>query len=355
MVPLAREVKYVSLEDFRGPFFLAGDIGGTNSNFGIFSLEYQEPVLLISLHYKSRDVLEFAVFMQEVIGYIESKYGITFEKGCIGAAGIIYPTRIWVKPTNLSFEINLSDVIHLTSFKKLLLINDFEAVALGVELLKPSDIVTVHKGHGYTRANKGFLGAGTGLGKSILSWGVESNRYLPIVSEGGHADACFYPPETELMNFLYAISHHNPVSWEDILSGAGIQKIYRFLGTLKKYPLTEATLEIERTDFNPDRISFYAQHDARSRDTFTLYIKLYARCAKNFALDALTLNGLYIAGGIAAKNISMFFDPLFRQEFIRCQKHNKKVQQIPIHIIANYNVSLYGAIVADRLHEQNLL
>ena len=355
MVPLEREVKYASLEDYKGPFFLAGDIGGTNSNFGIFSLEHQEPVLLISLHYKSKNILEFTVFMQEVVGYIESQYGITFEKGCIGAAGIIYPTRVWVKPTNLSFDINLSDVIQLTSFKRLLLINDFEAVALGIALLPSEDIVTVHKGHGYTRANKGFLGAGTGLGKSILSWSVESDRYLPIVSEGGHEDACFYPTEIQLMNFLSTFTSPNPVSWEDTLSGAGIQKIYSFLGTVKSYPVTEATLEIERTDLNPDRISFYAQHDERCKDTFTLYIKLYARCAKNFALDALTLDGLYIAGGIAAKNISMFFDPLFRQEFTNCKKHNKKVQQMPLYIIANYNVSLYGAIVANRLHEQNLL
>jgi glucokinase len=140
-----------------------------------------------------------------------------------------------------------------------------------------------------------------------------------------------------------------------LLSGSGIQRLYAFLGNFKRYPITQATKEIAEHDFNPDRISYYAQIDERCKDTFNLYIRFYARCAKNFMLEALALNGIYIAGGIAAKNISMFFDPLFRQEFVRCARHRKRLEEVPISIIANYNVNLYGSIEAMKLDKQGLL
>jgi glucokinase len=356
IVPLAEEVYYGTLRTYTGPFFLAGDIGGTNSNFGIFTESSDPAELLISLQYKSIHVTDFAVFLRQVVEYIKTRYGIVCERACIGAAGIIEPKRISVQPTNLSFNINLATILNRIPFKELVLINDFEAVALGVELLPEKDFVTVQPGVAHFHANKGFLGAGTGLGKSILTWHTESQRYLPVASEGGHADASFYTEEERaLMDFIQKNYGSCPLSWETVLSGAGIQKIYQFLGTLKQYPVTEATKEIEQHDFNPDRISYYAQIDERCKDTFNFYIRFYARCAKNFALESLALNGIYIAGGIAVKNITMFFDDRFKQEFTRCGRQSKHLAQVPLVIIANYNVSLYGALVAARLIKQGLL
>jgi glucokinase len=355
-VPLAREVKYVRSLSHAGPFFLAADIGGTNSNFGVFTLAYKKPLLLLSLHYKSKDISDFTALIQQVEKYCKHQYSFTFQKACIGAAGIIYPLRASVRPTNLSFTIDLNDIMAVTTLEELLLINDFEAVALGVELLSLEDLVVVQQGVERIHANKAFLGAGTGLGKCILTWHVESERYLPVASEGGHADASFYTDaEWNLAQFIYTTYSACPISWEDVLSGAGLQKIYRFLGTLQVYPETDISREIEAHDVHPDRISYYAELDARCKDTFDMYVRLYARCAKNFVLDALALNGIYIGGGIAAKNVSMFFDTIFRQEFVRCGKHARYLTQVPVYIIANYNVSLYGAVRAAYLREQELL
>jgi glucokinase len=236
-----------------------------------------------------------------------------------------------------------------TGLETLFLINDFEAVALGLELLPQKDIITINHGVRRKHANYGFIGAGTGLGKSVMVWHHFAGRYLPVPSEGGHADAAFYSDQECALNTFIKEGYACPVSWESILSGQGIKQIYRFLGTQKEYPRTEVSQEIEGADFNPDRISFYASKDERCRDTFILYATFYARCAKNFALEVLTLDGLYIAGGIAAKNISLFFDPLFMKEFVFCGKQSKRLGDIPVFLIADYNVSLYGAVVAYRL------
>ena len=74
-----------------------------------------------------------------------------------------------------------------------------------------------------------------------------------------------------------------------------------------------------------------------------MYARFYARCAKDFALNALAVGGVYIAGGIAAKNLPMFELPAFMKEFVNCGKQQALLQEIPVYVITDYNVSLYGA------------
>ena len=356
MATLTKEVMYIDRIEPNERYFLAADIGGTNSNFGIFSLDTEKPLLVASVHYKSADIVSFTQFFKEVVDSLFTKFTITFEACCIGAAGIVYPHRVFARPTNLSFEINTNELMKVSGIPLIFLINDFEAVALGYELINPQDIIPLNKGVSRPHANIGFIGAGTGFGKGCMVWHRDSRRYFPVSSEGGHADASVHTSfEFSLIEFISAENHNCPVSWENVLSGNGIKDIYRFLATQKQYPVTDSSREIEKNDFNPDRISFYAKHDERCKDTFTLFVRFYARCAKNFALDCLALNGMYIAGGIAAKNIGMFFEPFFMEEFVSCGKQSKQLASLPIFIIADYNVSLYGAYGAYTLREQGLL
>jgi glucokinase len=351
------EVMYVDHFEREYPFFLAGDIGGTNSNFGLFSLVPERPVLVLSLHYKSKEISDFTQFMKEVVDYLASQYDLTFDSACLGAAGIVFPHRVSARPTNLSLEINTNQIKKVTGLKDLFLINDFEAVALGIELLAPKSIVPLNQDAKYHKhANRAFIGAGTGLGKGMLLWHRDAKRYLPLASEGGHADAVFHSEkEFALGRFIHDTYVKCPVSWEMVLSGAGIQKIYHFLGTLNAYPETQYSREIAEKDFDPDRISFYADHDPKSKDTFDMYRTFYARACKNFVLEALALDGIYIAGGIAAKNRGLFFDPLFMEEFVKCGKQSKQLQEIPVLLITDYNVSLYGAVVAAQLRKKGEL
>ena len=347
-----REVMYVDHIDRTFPFFLSADIGGTNSNFGIFSLNPEKAVLVLSLHYKSKNIEDFTEFMKSIIDYIRDQFAISVKAVCLGAAGIVYPHRVSARPTNLSIEININLVSKVTGINDIILINDFEAVALGIDLLDPRSIVNINKDGVHRRhANSACIGAGTGLGKSILVWHRDENRYLPIPSEGGHADAVFTTQEEfELRQFIHDEYVKCPISWEMVLSGAGIQRIYRFLGTKNLYAETEVSHEIEKSGFNPDRISFFAEQDERCKDTFDLYCTFYARACKNFALESLSLNGIYIAGGIAAKNIRLFVEPLFLQEFKKCGKQRSYLEKIPVYLIIDYNVSLYGALAAYYLH-----
>lgn len=358
MLESLREVVYVDTLPQGGVFFLAGDIGGTNSNFGIIETTQKVPRLIVSLHVKSQLITDYAALIAEVCAAVHERYNITFYAACLGAAGVVSENRHYAKPTNLHVVLDTNGIAKAANIPEVILINDFEAVVLGIDLINPADIVIINKGTmARPHAHKACLGAGTGLGKSALLWNDHVERYLPISSEGGHGDAAAQAPhELALLDFIKKFRKHNcPVSWENVLSGYGIADIYQFLATQKEYPQTAITTEIAQTRFDPDRISRYAKEDAQCRDTFLHYARWYARCAKNFVLDVLALNGIYIAGGIAAKNVALFHEPIFMEEFMRCGKQGALLKKVPVYVIADYNVSLYGAYAFMELYKQGLI
>ena len=318
---------------------LASDIGGTNSNFGVFRHTNGQLELLLSLHVKSQEITDFTAVVQQLLAHLQNKYGITIKKSGFAAAGVVSEKRDYSKPTNANFAIDAQDILAKTDLQCTFLANDFEVIGYGLDKIKPSDLVLVNKGTPRRYANKVILGAGTGLGKCIMTWNKELNRHIPLASEGGHADFC--PQEQlELDLALYIRNNEKRVcniSWEDVLAGHGIQRLYRFFHDRTKHK--ESSLH---NGPHPDEIFASRQEDAFSWQTFELYSKLYARCAKNFALDALALGGVYIAGGIAAKNLQLFQESRFMTEFLNCGKQQALLQQVPIYVITDYNISLYG-------------
>ena len=86
-----------------------------------------------------------------------------------------------------------------------------------------------------------------------------------------------------------------------------------------------------------------------------MYARFYARCARSFVLDVLALNGIYIAGGIASKNIELFLNPIFLQEFMQCGRQEELLRDVPIFVVADYNVSLFGAAAFMSLYDQGII
>ncbi len=336
-----REKVYVDTVPRDIEAILGADIGGTNSNFGVFEFTNNKLILLFSIHVKSQEISDFTQLVKEVLECIKSRYDITIQHALFAAAGVVSPNRDRSKPTNLSFVIDAHSIKKATGLSCVYVVNDFEVIGYGLDLIDPKDLVKVHRGSERPFASKAILGAGTGLGKGIMFWSSRANRYIPVASEGGHADfAAQKLIELDLIQFIQKIEGFTcNVSWEDVLSGNGIQRIYQFF-----HARTNGARHAESEQVpHPDEIFKARNHDQHSWDTFELYTKLYARCAKNFVLDALALGGIYIAGGIASHNLPMFELPAFAHEFINCGKLEDLLKNVPVYVITDYNVSLYGA------------
>jgi glucokinase len=338
-------------------YILGIDIGGTNTNLGIAGVKNSKPILLFSHNYKSKKIDSLYPAINNTLTYAKNNYKIKVDYTCIAAAGIISLSNDFVKLTNAEWNVSSKEIIEKTSLKSLFIINDFQAIGYGLNLLdlnNNKDIFRIRKVNDEIKnlkTTKAIIGAGTGLGKSILTYDKHFDAYIPIPSEGGHSD---FPAqnklEMQLVEFVKKLRGISmPLSYEELLSGRGIEGIYLFLRDKKDIKETQYTKEIDDTYDKTPLISKYKKLDKTCKETFRLFTRFYARCAKNFVLDTLSRGGLYIAGGIAAKNKEIFSTKEFINEFENAYNRTELLKEIPINVIINYDVSLYGACYAAML------
>ncbi|KYK20056.1 hypothetical protein AYK24_10285 [Thermoplasmatales archaeon SG8-52-4] len=338
-------------------YIIGADIGGTYTSIGVAGIKNSKPYLLFSLEYKSQELDSIIPAFLETLSYANENYNIKIDSACLGVAGVVDPNKDIIQLTNVKWDINKSKLISSTGLKNIEIINDFQAVGYGLNLLDLSNenhILKIkdEKNKNILSTTKALIGAGTGLGKSILIYDKNSKIYLPIPSEGGHED---FPAQDEFeMQLLDFIKKSNgisqPITYEELLSGRGIYNIYLFIKNSQELKTTKYADEIEKSKDKASLISKYRLLDETCKETFRLFTRYYARCAKNFVLDTMALGGLYIAGGIALKNKEIFQSKEFLNEFENAYRRVDIVKKIPIYIILENNVGLYGACLAAVHH-----
>jgi len=343
----------INKDDFSS-FVLGVDIGGTNTSLGVAGIKNTKMTLLFSLSFKSQHITSLIPALQETLEFANKNFGIKVEAACIGAAGVVSASGDYVELTNVEWNVSTKEILEKTSLDSVFIINDFLAVGYGINLLdhkNKDDVFTVRLGknqYDKSAATKVVLGAGTGLGKSILVYDEHLGFYIPIPSEGGHGD---FPAqndfEMELLGFIKKLRGiSQSVTYEELLSGRGIECIYLFLREKGEYPSTDYTQEIDEAIDKTPLISKYKTLDETCKETFRLFTRFYGRCAKNFVLDTLAYGGLYIGGGVASKNLDIFSTNDFIEEFENAYRRSDFLKEVPIYVVMNYDVSLYGACFA---------
>ena len=327
-----------------GSFILGTDIGGTNTNLGIFGIKNNLSTLLILFNFRTKTLKNLHSAVDEALNQIQINYKIKITKACFAVAGVLSPKKDYVTTQNLPWDISKKELLGKTQLKKILFINDFEAIGYGINMLAKSDILTIKKAKKIPKAPIVVIGAGTGLGKTILIYNENYRSYIPLPSEAGHSDfSAQNQEELELINFIKKYKKiKQSISYEEVLSGQGLSNIYLFLRKSKKSPTTKYTREINKNNYSPELISKYKKIDKTCKETLNIFKIIYAKFAKNFAIDILAYGGVYIAGGIAPKN-----KDIFDKEFIKAFENNYKLKyvlkKIPIYLVLNYNVGLLGS------------
>jgi glucokinase len=309
---------------------IAGDVGGTKTLLQLVEIADGGSVVRLEHRFDSGGYKTFDDLLGEFFGMAEGRV----DAACFAVAGPVFDDRAEV--TNLGWVIETGELSARFGIARVSLINDFFAVALGVPLLHADDLVSLHPGDRQRGAPIAILGAGTGLGQAIVTfagseWGV-------IPSEGGHAD--FAPQDEEQARlFLFLHEKHGHVSWERLLSGMGLVNIFTFLGGT--------------TDSAADVAQLAAGGDPRAVRTFEIFVDIYGAEAGNMALRVLSRGGVFLAGGIAAKNLSFFTDGRFVAAFLRKGRFRDMLTAMPIDLIVNEKVGLIGAAeMARRVSSQ---
>lgn len=247
------------------------------------------------------------------------------DAACIAVAGPVWDGRAEI--TNLHWSMDETALSRAFDIPRVKLINDFHAVALGVPLLGDADLVSLHKGQRDRDQPMAVLGAGTGLGEALIVNG------RVVTTEGGHQD--FAPQDEEQARlFLYLHERYGHVSWERVVSGMGLVNIFTFLGGEELDAAEIAGLADEGDD--------------RANRAFAIFVDAYGAEAGNMGLRVLARGGVFLAGGIAAKNVDRFTDGRFARAFLRKGRFRELMEAIPVDLIVNEEVGLTGAAESAR-------
>lgn len=303
---------------------LAADIGGTSSRFGHFSLSSGSAVLEKATWIETKSVSSFKQLLD-----VLAAQGFTLapEAADIVSIAIAGPIEngAFCKPTQVDWDLDLRQAQKDFGIGRFALINDFLAQAYASVSPIGQSAKQILSGTPDPDGAIAVIGAGTGLGKAFLISDLRGGR-LAGPSEGGHSTfSAESADEFKFMQFVKETDNLPYVTWEDIISGRGLNRIHRFL---------------TGEDLRPEEV---AQKFAESPETAAWSARLYGRAARNFALEVLATGGVFVAGGIAAKNPILVEHPEFERSFRSSRRHERLLSKIPVMLNANQESGLWGA------------
>lgn len=325
----------------RGKYFLAGDIGGTKTLLGIFSVQGGAITFAEKKKFPSRDFLSLTDIIDAFLSEVDLDVGR--ETTCFGIAG---PCEGGVCRTrNLPWVVDREKIRDRFGFAGVSLINDFEAIVHGIPHLSGTDLMVLNPGVKDPQGNIAVLGAGTGLGEAFAVYAEPIRGYRVYPSEGGHAS--FAPTnEEEIALLQYLRGEYDHVSFERVLSGSGLVKIYEFLLSTGDYEVSEQLRQEMESILDPaaaiTRFGLDGQSEICSR-ALDIFCSVYGSETGNLALKVLPAGGIYLAGGIAAKIRKRLRQGFFLQAFLNKGRSKGLLQNIPVSVVLNPEVGLIGA------------
>ena len=310
---------------------LAGDIGGTKSNLGLFDIHQGKLVRIAHQRYSSHEHSGLQEITQDFLN--QNQASITAAS--FGVAGPVVDNR--VHGTNMPWVVDGREAAAFLGLKRVRILNDLESTAFGVGVLEPSDLERLHKGVPLGDATSVVIAAGTGLGEAILFW--DGKRRLVMPTEGGHAD---FAPHTEQQADLwkYMRKREQCVSVEIILSGRGFQNIHEFLNPDVKHPGFDDPTQDPAPQITQQGLSRECPVCVATLDLWT---EIYGSEAGNFAIRTLARGGIYVAGGIAVKILPKLLDGRFAAAARDKEKMKEFLDNVPIYVVLNEECPLLGA------------
>jgi glucokinase len=315
---------------------LAGDIGGTKTNLGLFNQGAERPVMQVMASYPSQE----ASFLEEIVGEFLAHYPARVSAACFGIAGPV--TKGMVKTTNLSWIVSESGLTQHFGWDHVKLVNDLAATARSIPALDNSEICDLNPGRSDPEGTVGVVAPGTGLGMALLVF-VNGEPH-PLASEGGHVE--FGPRDTREIELLeHLFSKMTRVSAERLVSGPGLFTIYSWLKEYHRHTEPKWLLELFDSRDPSQVVSEVAieEKEPLCVESLDIFTSILGSTAGNLALTAMTTGGIYLAGGIAPKILPKLVDGGFMKAFKAKGRFEEFLAEVPVRVVLNDKAALLGA------------
>ncbi len=320
--------------------FLAGDVGGTKTDLMVFSAEAGPRAPVTQAEFSSASYPSLEALVREFL----SRVGGPIEGATFGVAGPVIGDRAQI--TNLPWVIDVATLAQELALESVHLLNDLEATARAVPLLRPDELHTLAPGGPVPGGATAVVAPGTGLGEAFLTW--DGSRYRAHPSEGGHAD--FAPTDPVQVGLLeYLARRYDHVSVERVCSGLGVPNVYDYLRDSGYAPEPPELAErlAAATDRTPPILSAAldpTEHYPLCVGTLETFVTILGAEAGNLALKVLATGGVYLAGGIPPRILPSLEDGRFLRAFHRKGRFAELLERVPVHVVVQ-SAALLGAAI----------
>lgn len=317
-------------------FALAGDIGGTKTNMGLFQMGKRRPILKVFETYSSKAALN----LEDIIQRFLKKHPKTVACACFGIAGPVLDGRC--KTTNLPWDVSEARIKKHFGWEQVSLINDLAAMAHAIPMLNNKEVFSLNPVKTQKKGNIALIAPGTGLGQALFVF--QDTHFIAVPSEGGHTD--FAPTsevEVDLWKYLHKQFGH--VSVERVLSGSGIFNIYAWLKDSSKYREPSWLARKIKQDDPAKVITDAALHDGQALcvKTLKVFVGVLGAVSGNLALTGMTTGGVYLGGGIPPKILPLLKKDLFMKAFKAKGRFREILEKMSVKVILNDRAPLLGA------------
>jgi glucokinase len=324
-----------------GPWLVA-DIGGTNVRFGIVSdssLAAADVRRLRCADYPGP--AEAARFYLEELARARGPAFVAPRWAAFAVATPVGQDRIEL--TNSPWAFSRRETEHTLGLDGLLMLNDFEALALSLPSLQPAQL-RAHGALPVARGTLAVLGPGTGLGVGGL---IEAEGgWRAIAGEGGHVTLPAADDfEAEILRVVRTEYEH--VSAERLLSGIGLPLLHRAVATVRG--VAAPALDAEQIGSRGA-----AGADPVCEQTLATFCALLGGFAGNVVLTLGARSGLFIGGGVVPHFADYFFASRFRERFESKGRFRAYLESVPTALITEPHAALTGAAAAIESHLRRL-
>jgi len=340
---------------------MAGDCGGTNSRLQIFKVPNDAKLvvgqpppgeLLFAKKYENHEFSNFTVvcqrFLEDAAMYTG---GIVPAACCLACAGAISENSVEFTNVASGWNIHGAKLERELGIKRVVLINDFVAQGYGLLTLSDDEKVLLNKGTYVPGAPVACVGAGTGLGECFLT-AASDGTYTCWPSEGGHVE---FSPRNELgLDLLHHLrekfADKKRVSIERVVSGPGIASIYEFLrGHWAFSGRVDPAIDQAFVDAPPHKQAVVVSKGAAAKDAvceeaIDLFSECYGAEVGNAVLKWLPKGGMYVSGGIAAKNPDWIKSETFLAAYHSKGRLSPQLAQTPLFLVLTEDTGERGAL-----------
>jgi glucokinase len=320
---------------------LAGDIGGTKCVMALFESGANGELRAVREQvFPSAENDSLVAILDK---FLRPREAEALAGACFGVAGPVVDHV--AKITNLPWTISAPALTARFGGLPVGLINDLQATALGSLVLPPEKFCVLQDASPPASAGMiAVIAPGTGLGEAFLAPDRHA-VYRSIASEGGHAD--FAPgtdEEIELLKFLRK-KYAGHVSYERVLSGAGIGDLYDFVrATRGDHEPAWLAAKIASGDRNAAvSEAALAKTDEACVHALDMFCEILGAEAGNLALRSMSTSGVVIGGGIPPKILPALQAGGLVKRFNDKGRFEKWTRTIAVRVALEPRAALLGA------------